>query len=74
MGYFSNGTEGMQYAAKWCNKCVHNHEEHGCPCMDAHALWNYDECNKKDSVLHKMIPRDALGNNAPCIFFKKEGK
>ena len=70
MGYFSNGTEGMLYEDKYCEKCVHYHPEHNCPCLDAHMLWNYDECNKKDSILHKMIPllEDSPGNGE-CIFF-----
>lgn len=69
MAYFANGTEGMAYEARWCDKCAHNHPEHSCPCLGAHVLWNYDECNKPDSILHKMIPRDKDGNNGKCIFF-----
>lgn len=26
MGYFSNGTEGMDYYARWCERCVHDRE------------------------------------------------
>ena len=73
MGYFSNSTEGMMYEAEHCNKCVHNHPEHGCPCLEAHEIWNYKECNKEDSILHKMIPKtkDGLGNEQ-CIFFVED--
>ena len=74
MGYFSNSTEGDQFESKFCHTCVHNHEEHSCPCLDAHLLWNYDECNKPDSVLHKMILRDEKGFNSKCIFFKDSNK
>ena len=72
MAYFSNGTEGMDYESEYCDKCVHNHPEHGCPCLAAHDYWNYEECNKADSILHKMIPRseDKL-TNEQCIFFKE---
>ncbi len=69
MGYFSNGTEGMEYQTEYCDKCAHMHPEHGCPCDDAHELWNYEECNKKDSILHKMIPRNKDARNEKCIFF-----
>ena len=56
MGYFSNGSEGMQYESMYCDRCVHNHPEHGCPVLHAHTFWNYEECLKPDSILHKMIP------------------
>lgn len=69
MGYFSNGSEGSAYESEYCSKCVHWHKEHGCPCYWAHSLWNYNECNNKDSILHKMIPRDASGNNEKCFCF-----
>jgi hypothetical protein len=68
MGYFSNGSEGEWYEAHYCDNCVHNHPEYGCPCLEAHKLWNYEECNKPDSALHKMIPREG-SKNLECIFF-----
>ena len=76
MGYFSSGSEGMDYQAQWCDRCVHDHPERGCPCWIAHMQHNYDECNKPDSILHKMIPRSEDGlSNEKCIFFveKREG-
>ena len=73
MGYFSNGTEGDIYQSEYCDRCVHMNEEHGCPCWSAHEEWNYDECNKKDSILHKMIPRLGV-TNGPCYFFVVKGK
>lgn len=71
MGCFSNSSEGMSYESAYCDQCVHNFEEYGCPCLDAHHFWNYDECNNKDSILHKMIPRDEDGENQQCIFYVK---
>ena len=74
MGYFANGTDGYDYMARYCDRCVHNFpddEELGCPVMDAHMLWNYEECNKEDSILHKIIPRDGV-RNGECVFFTKE--
>lgn len=69
MAYFANGTEAMMYEDKYCDKCVHNHPDYGCPCLIAHMLWNYDECNNADSILHKMIPvrKDAFADR--CTFF-----
>lgn len=69
MGYFPNGTAGEMYEAQFCDRCIHNLEDHGCPCLTAHMLWNYDECNKEESILHKMIPRNAEGWNQQCVFY-----
>lgn len=71
MGYFSNGTEGMAYEAQWCNKCVH---QGNCAVWLLHMLYNYDECNNKDSMLHELIPRSKDGlSNEKCTMFH-EGK
>lgn len=70
MGYFSNGTEGDMYTEQWCGRCVHDLPDHGCPAMLAHWLWNYDECNKPDSILHKMIPREGC-HNGRCFAFSQ---
>ena len=72
MGYFSNGTEGEIYEDQYCNRCVHMHPESSCPCLDAHVLWDYQECDNMNSILHKMIPftKEGLGNDQ-CIFFKE---
>lgn len=70
MGYFPNGTAGMAYAEKYCDQCVHQHPEQGCPVMNAHLLWNYEDCNNSRSRLHSMIPRSNDGlTNEQCIFF-----
>ena len=69
MGYFSNGIDGERYEAQWCARCIHNLPEHGCPALTAHLLWNYDECNKPESILHRMIPRTPDGGNGQCFGF-----
>lgn len=71
MGYFSNGSEGHDWEAQYCDKCRHMLEDYGCPCLMAHMLWNYDECNKPESILHKMIPRERLGNGKCFAFAEK---
>ena len=71
MGYFSCGCEGMNYEAEWCDNCVHQHPKFGCPIWDVHLLYNYEECNKPDSILHKLIPRTKNGLwNDKCVFFE----
>lgn len=72
MGYFSNGSQAEIYQEEFCFKCVHWSNKNGCPCWDIHFLFNYEECNNKDSILHKMIPRDKTGLNKQCSFFKEE--
>ena len=69
MGYFSNGSEGEAYQARYCNRCVHDvHQD--CPIWLAHLLHNYAECNQKDSILHLLIPRSSDGlDNEECKLF-----
>jgi hypothetical protein len=71
MGYFSNGSEGEAYEAKWCAKCLHND---GCAVWFAHLIHNYDECNKDDSILHLLIPRtaDKIHNERCSMFVERE--
>jgi hypothetical protein len=72
MGYFSNGTEGMDYQERYCSRCVHDKNE-DCPVWAAHLLYNYQECNKPESILHMLIPRtdNGLGNSACSLFIEK---
>jgi len=63
MGYFSNGSEGMDYEAKYCDRCLNKRDKNdgrgpGCAVWDAHMLHNYNECNNKESILHLLIPQD----------------
>lgn len=76
MGYFSNGTEGDCYFAKYCERCVHmpkNHDEGGCMVWFLHLMHNYDECNKDDSMLDVLIPRskDGIGNDQCTMFYER---
>lgn len=69
MGYFSNGTEGESYYETYCSKCVFG-RDHGCPIWNMHIQYNYAECNKPDSFLHRLIPRAKGGlGNEECKFF-----
>lgn len=72
MAYFSNGTEGEMYAEEYCDRCIHGplHSDDTCAVWDAHLFHNYEECNKKDSILHELIPRskDGLGNEQCRMF------
>lgn len=70
MGYFSNGSEAMDYEARYCNRCVHQKlNAGGCAVWMAHLIANYDECNNDDSILHMLIPRGKKGGNKKCLMF-----
>ncbi len=78
MAYMSNGSEGMDYEARFCQNCVHFGPEEGpgCPILLLHMLWNYDQCQKtevgkvKEAALDNFIPRSADGlDNEQCKMF-----
>lgn len=71
MGYFSNGTEGDMYTERFCERCIHNNAEVGCPVLTLHWLWNYDQCSnkEKEQALSLLIPRDKDGWNEQCTMF-----
>jgi len=69
MAYFSNGTEGMDYQANYCDRCVYWDNEWACPIWVLHERHNYDGANNKDHFLHKLIPRDKDTTNKKCSCF-----
>ncbi len=76
MGYFSNGTEGRMYEAEVCDKCIHYpHEDVGCPVMELHMLYNYEQHDNKDiaNCLDTLIPRSKDGlSNEQCLMFHQD--
>ena len=67
MGYFSNSTEGNFYEQEFCAKCWHYHDW---AVLQAHMLYNYEECNNPNSILHLLIPRSEDGlSNLKCRMF-----
>jgi hypothetical protein len=77
MGYFPNGTAGDMYEADYCNKCINEDEEKGCPIMMLHLMWNYDAVDPKTAenkarrqALEAFIPTDREGWNQQCRMFK----
>ncbi len=82
MGYFSNGSEGAEYEALFCDRCVHRDEELGvdkpCPIWMMHLLYNYELCNEKDHpgkvMLDSFIPREEPGfnGNGRCRMFVQD--
>lgn len=73
MGYFSNGSEGEIYRARWCDRCLHD-QKSGCAVYLAHLMFNYDQCkdSKLADVLSVLIPRTKDGlDNEQCKMFVK---
>ena len=72
MAYFSNGAEGMDYRARYCDNCVHD-VKCDCPIWNLHLTHNYEECNKQGSFLDALIPRskDRLSNEQCKLFLQK---
>ena len=64
MGYFSNGTEGRDYQATFCNRCELDVDEK-CPVWLAHLMHNGED----NPVLDLLIPRDENGRNLQCDCF-----
>lgn len=64
MAYFSNGSEGMDYCARYCDRCIHQNGqdgESGCPVWLLHLLYAYDECNgtgNAKAMLDALIPME----------------
>ena len=74
MGYFANSEHGAHYEQQWCDRCLHQMDKDGgCAVMTAHLLRGYEECNKQDSLLNVLIPRNQDGENLMCRMFKAEG-
>lgn len=76
MGYFSNGSEGEWYEAQYCNRCVHQPAgDIGCPVLDLHLLYNYDQLRKDSTrrALAMFIP-EKDGRNGQCAMFWERGR
>ena len=79
MAYFSNGTEGEYYQEKYCDRCVHDDTEAGCPVWALHMEWNFDAVGKdkdetKAQALDTLWPRDGVHNGECRMFHTMKGE
>jgi hypothetical protein len=80
MGYFSNGTEGLDFEETYCRHCVNmpEREDRGCPVWLTHLLYAYDLCNEEKHpgkvMLDILIERDARGSQRCMMFIDKRKK
>lgn len=72
MGYFANGSEGMDYEEQFCRRCIHVGPEEGpgCHVWLAHLLFNYTQTKNAEveAVLDTLIPRNGI-HNLQCAMF-----
>ena len=76
MGYFSNGSEGMDYEEKFCRRCIHDEDEN-CPVLGLHKEWNYEQHTQgyKKVVLSHFIPHSSKGGwNLACKMYIPNGE
>ena len=64
MGYFSNGSEGLDYKDRYCERCVHNGIP--CPVWGLHLAWNYRL--EQRGILDSFIPVAGI-TNGQCRMF-----
>ena len=74
MAYFPNGTSGMIYQERWCNRCIHDVNE-DCPVWCFHLLKSYDWCNDKEkrALLDLFIPTNKDGFPEKCNMYINNG-
>ena len=72
MGYFSNGTEGVMYQERYCERCVHfKPEDGGCMVWLAHIDMNYKQHDVPavKEILDLLIPREGIENQECSMFY-----
>lgn len=72
MAYFPNGTAGLSFIELNCQHCVNWRDlgdgcGHGCPVMDVHVLFAYEECNSKSNA--KTILDTLIDDEKGCSMF-----
>jgi len=70
VGYFSNGSEGAQYQAEFCENCVHD-DHQDCPIWALHLIYNGNE-EMEQNVLNPLIPRDGIWNAQCKLYVAKD--
>ena len=63
MAHFSCGTEGLDWQARNCDRCLNADDLGACAIWDAHLMFNGDEDARR--VLDTLIPFGVTGNG-PC--------
>jgi hypothetical protein len=64
MGYFSNGSEGEHFEARWCDRCVNREATedapyNNCPIWTAHLFYCHDAVSEENAG--RLLARNILG-------------
>jgi len=70
MAYFSNGLEGMDYQARYCDKCANADDDGMCAIWDAHLVFAYGAEGDMKGVLNMLIPEGEDGFAAQCSMWR----
>lgn len=75
MGYFSNGTEGTLFQARYCNRCVHDRDE-DCPIWMLHLSYNNDQSENPiiEGILSALIQHKGTDNICNLYHEKQPGE
>lgn len=68
----SNGSEGLEFEERWCERCVHGDgardEGEACPIIIAHLL------HSGDPAISHFLTRDESGNLGCSMFIERPGQ
>ena len=71
MAYFANGTAGMDYQARYCDKCANADDNGMCAIWDAHLIYSYGAEGEMENILNLLIPEKENGFADQCNLFRK---
>jgi hypothetical protein len=70
MAYFPNGTAGMDFQARFCDRCANADKDGMCAIWDAHMIYNYDQLDAGQEKLHGALSM-LIDDDAGCRLFRK---
>jgi len=65
MAYFSNSSEGDVYEARYCQRCVHNNDEDGCPVMMLHFVFNGTQV----AAANRAYNKQEIGDDGSAVAY-----
>jgi hypothetical protein len=81
MGYFSNGSEGMNYEEKYCEHCQNwrlrkGEMIAGCPVWDLHYRFNTEQLEEKNvkEILETLIPKAGVWNDTCAMYLPNKSE
>ncbi len=73
MAYFPNGSSGMEYQGRWCDRCMNQREDgigYGCRVWDLHMIGDYDQCkDTPEGKLWKTVLEHFIPTKKPELLY-----